>query len=218
MATDIGIYFTAGYPNLNSTLPILRGLSASKVNFIEVGVPFSDPLADGPVIQESSKMALENGITLSRIFDDLALFVKEEPQHPTLLLMGYLNSFLSYGMEKALVRCKEIGVSGLILPDMPYDYYNKHYKQLFLSKGVKPVFLISPDSEKTYIDELAKDDLAFIYVLSQNATTGKEVDFISNTKAYFEACKKLESKAPKYLGFGISSAKDVAEVAEYLLL
>ena len=143
MATDIGIYFTAGYPNLNSTLPILRGLSASKVNFIEVGVPFSDPLADGPVIQESSKMALENGITLSRIFDDLALFVKEEPQHPTLLLMGYLNSFLSYGMEKALVRCKEIGEKGLSSQVLPIDNKNNITKKWFLGRAVRPDFLFS---------------------------------------------------------------------------
>lgn len=216
MAKKLGIYFTAGYPQIDSTGEILEALSEAEVDFIEIGVPFSDPLADGPVIQESSKKALENGISLKKIFEQVADFVQKHPKHPRLLFMGYLNTFLSYGMESALSQAASMGIEGFILPDLPQEYYQKHYKELFSKYGIKPVFFISPSTTEARMQEVVAEEQAFIYVLSRSATTGKDFSEKGIDLAYFERCKALQTSTERFLGFGISTRKDMENYEDYV--
>lgn len=216
MAKKLGIYFTAGYPQLDSTGEILKGLTESGVDFIEIGVPFSDPLADGPVIQESSKKALENGISLKKIFEQVGEFVKEHPKHPRLLLMGYLNTFLSYGIEAALSQAASMGIEGFILPDLPQEYYQKHYKELFEKYGIKPVFFISPSTTTKRMQEVVAEEQAFIYVLSRSATTGRDFSEKGIDLSYFERIKALQTSTERFLGFGISTREDMEKYEDYV--
>ncbi|TXC78564.1 tryptophan synthase subunit alpha [Luteibaculum oceani] len=214
MKNKLGIYFTAGYPRPESTLEILHALADAKVKFIEVGIPFSDPLADGPVIQESSKQALELGVNLDKIFEDLKQFKLERTDHPDLYLMGYLNSVLSYGVENFLSQAQTAGVTGVILPDLPFNYYQKHYQALFNTYNIKPVFLISPASSSTYIEVLDQANLGFIYVLSSNATTGKKLS-LSDNEAFFKRLRAMDLKTETYLGFGIKSKEDITYASTF---
>lgn len=214
MTNKVGIYFTAGYPEPESTVEVLHALSDAEVGFIEVGIPFSDPLADGPVIQESSKQALALGVNVDKIFESLDQFAQERASHPDIYLMGYLNSVLSYGVEHFLEKAAKVGVSGLILPDLPFNYYLKHYQSLFEKHGIKPVFLISPASSDAYIKSLDEAGLGFIYVLSSNATTGKKIS-LSDNQEFFERVKSMGLKTDAYLGFGIKSKSDLQYASTY---
>ncbi|MGB0165382.1 MAG: tryptophan synthase subunit alpha [Luteibaculum sp.] len=213
--SKLGIYFTSGFPALDSTAEILEALCESEVDFIEVGVPFSDPLADGPVIQESSKKALENGINLSTILKELGDFTSKHKQVPQLYLMGYYNSFLQFGMEKLLKSCREKGVYGLIIPDLPVSYYKRNYQGLFEQYGIKPVFFVSPESTEEHLEEIAALNPGFVYVLSSNSTTGGNTTIDSSLESYYDRIKAWNCAAPKYLGFGIKSSQDVREAGKY---
>lgn len=199
----LSIYFSAGYPNLGDTLPILKKLQESGVDMVEIGLPFSDPLADGPTIQASSTKALENGMTTEVLFDQLAK-VREEIEIP-LLIMGYFNPMMQYGVEDFCKRCTEIGIDGLIIPDLPVDVYQENYKKTFEDHGLINVFLITPqtsDERVRYIDGISK---GFIYMVSSASTTGAMDAFGKEQQDYFDRIESMDLQTPKIVGFGISN-------------
>ncbi|WP_334124328.1 tryptophan synthase subunit alpha [Empedobacter brevis] len=201
----ITIYTTAGYPNLSDTPVILKELDQNNVDIIEVGIPYSDPLADGPTIQATSEKALANGMTLDVLFEQLNS-VKNEISAP-LVLMGYYNQVMTFGLEKFLQNCQESGVSGLILPDMPYEIYLAEHKSLFEKYDQKVTFLITPLTTEKRIKEINDATSGFVYIVSNSATTGATTsnyneDFLSDIKS-------LGLTKPHQIGFGISTKEDV---------
>lgn len=209
----LSVYFTAGYPELEDTVPVLRALEASGVDMIEIGLPFSDPLADGPTIQASSTRALENGMTTEKLFDQLTS-VRETVQIP-LLIMGYFNPILQFGIEKFCRKCKKIGIDGLIIPDLPVDVYHDKYSDIFEKYGLYNVFLITPqttDERVRYIDRISK---GFIYMVSSASTTGARHRFDQDQLAYFERISKLQLKTPQIVGFGISNHETFEQATKF---
>lgn len=209
----VNIYFTAGYPNLDSTIPIIRLLEKNGAGLIEIGMPFSDPLADGPVIQESSRIALENGMTTELLFEQLQNLrtLTEIP----VVLMGYLNPVLQYGIEKFLIRMESCGIDGLILPDLPPEVYETQYKSLFEKYNVFPIFLVTPQTKPDrliYLDSLSK---GFLYAVSSSSTTGGKAGFDENHIAYFERLASEKLKNPRMIGFGISNNESLETVFRY---
>ncbi len=201
----LSIYFTAGFPQLEDTVTILKQLEASGVDMIEVGLPFSDPLADGPTIQESSTQALKNGMTTDKLFDQL----KDIRQHikVPLIVMGYFNPMMQYGVERFCQRCQEVGIDGLIVPDLPVDVYHEQYQDLFQEYGLLNMFLITPqtpDARIRYIDEVSE---GFIYMVSSAATTGAQSSFGNTQEAYFKRIEAMNLNAKLLVGFGISNAE-----------
>ncbi len=195
------VYFTAGFPQLDDTRPMLAALQAGGVDMIEVGMPFSDPLADGEVIQQSSAVALRNGMTIDRLFAQLAN-VRSEIQVP-LVLMGYLNPVLQYGMQRFLESCRSCGIDGVILPDMPVEIYDSEYKLLFDTAEIYPVFLVTPRTPEPRILEIAAKSKGFLYVVSSATTTGATGTFSTEQKAALEKIAALELNIPLLTGFGI---------------
>lgn len=207
----ITIYTTAGFPNLTDTPTILKELDRNKVDIIEVGIPYSDPLADGPTIQATSEKALANGMTLDILFEQLNS-VKNEVTAP-IVLMGYYNQVMTFGLEKFLQNCKESGVSGLILPDMPYEIYLAQHKELFEKYDQKVTFLITPLTTEKRIKEINDATSGFVYIVSSSATTGATTsnyneDFLSNVK-------NLGLTKPHQIGFGISTKEDVEKAWKF---
>ena len=201
----ITIYTTAGYPNLNDTPTVIKELDNNKVDIIEVGIPYSDPLADGPTIQATSEKALANGMTLAILFEQLKA-VQNEISAP-IVLMGYYNQVMTFGLEKFLQNCQESGVSGLILPDMPYEIYLAQHKELFEKYDQKVTFLITPLTTEKRIKEINDATSGFVYIVSSSATTGStksnyNEDFLSNVKSF-------DLTKPHQIGFGISTKEDV---------
>ena len=201
----LSIYFTAGFPQLEDTVTILKQLEASGVDMIELGLPFSDPLADGPTIQESSTQALKNGMTTDKLFDQL----KDIRQHikVPLIVMGYFNPMMQYGVERFCQRCQEVGIDGLIVPDLPVDVYHEQYQDLFQEYGLLNMFLITPqtpDARIRYIDEVSE---GFIYMVSSAATTGAQSSFGNTQEAYFKRIEAMNLNAKLLVGFGISNAE-----------
>ncbi|TDL99300.1 MAG: tryptophan synthase subunit alpha [Flavobacteriaceae bacterium] len=199
----LAIYFTAGYPKLEDTTEILLALDQKKVDIIEVGIPYSDPLADGEVIQRTGSTALKNGMNLDLLFSQLAK-VKGKINAP-IVLMGYFNQFLQYGPEFFLKCCYDTGVSGLILPDMPLEVYQKKYKSLFEQYNQTHTFLISPQSGKERMLALAEASSGFVYIVSSAATTGAKSDIKDSQIQYFKTVQALNLDKPSLIGFGISS-------------
>lgn len=198
----LSIYFTAGYPKLDDTVTILQKLEASGVKMIEIGLPFSDPLADGPTIQASSTKALKNGMTTNVLFDQLK-DIRKTVSVP-LVIMGYFNPILQYGVEAFCAKCAEVGIDGLIIPDLPVDVYDEQYKAIFEKYGIINVFLITPQtSEKRilYIDSISK---GFIYMVSSASVTGSSSGFGEQQTDYFKRIAQMELKNPQVIGFGIS--------------
>jgi tryptophan synthase alpha chain len=199
----LSIYFTAGFPKLDDTQKILLELDKSAVDFIEVGLPFSDPLADGKTIQESSKIALDNGMNTKLLFKQLQS-VKDQIETP-LVIMGYFNPILQYGVEQFCKDCQEAGVSGCIIPDLPPEEYNELYKTTFRTYGLVNVFLItpqSPDERIRFIDEISD---SFIYMVSSNSITGARDKFSEEQMDYFERVSVMSLKSDLIVGFGISN-------------
>ncbi len=201
----LSIYFTAGFPELEDTVPILEELQAAGVDMIEIGLPFSDPLADGPVIQESSTRAIRNGMHTARLFEQLEK-VRETISIP-LILMGYFNPVLQYGVEAFCRKCAEIGIDGLILPDLPLDLYERDYKDIVEAHGLSMIFLISPQTSEERIRKIDLASDSFIYMVSSASTTGVQKDFGSGREAYFDRIASLELQHPQIVGFGISDAQ-----------
>ena len=198
-------YFSAGHPNLEDTVPILKKLQAAGVDMVEIGLPFSDPLADGPTIQESSTKALRNGMTTENLFSQLEN-IREHIDIP-LVLMGYFNPMMQYGIEKFCQRCEAIGIDGLIIPDLPVDVYHEEYKTLFDAHGLYNMFLITPQTPEErirYIDEVSN---GFIYMVSSASVTGAKNTFGQTQTDYFDRIAKMGLSTPTVVGFGISNAE-----------
>ncbi len=209
----LSIYFSAGHPNLEDTVPILKNLQAAGVDMIEIGLPFSDPLADGPTIQESSTQALRNGMTTNKLFSQLE-GIRGHIDIP-LVIMGYFNPMMQYGIEKFCQRCEAIGIDGLIIPDLPVDVYNDKYKSLFDQHGLYNMFLITPqtpDERIRYIDRVSN---GFIYMVSSAAVTGAQNTFGDTQTSYFKRIANMNLKTPTIVGFGISNAATYTAATNY---
>lgn len=209
----LSIYFSAGHPNLEDTVPILKNLQAAGVDMVEIGLPFSDPLADGPTIQDSSTKALHNGMTTEKLFSQLDK-IREYIDIP-LVLMGYFNPMMQYGIEKFCQRCEDIGIDGLIIPDLPVDVYHEQYKNLFDQHGLYNMFLITPqtpDERIRYIDQVSN---GFIYMVSSASVTGAKNTFGQTQTDYFNRIAKMELNTPTVVGFGISNAETYEAATTY---
>ena len=197
----LSIYFTAGYPSLNNTVKIIEDLENNGVDMIEIGLPFSDPLADGPTIQESSTAALKNGMTTEILFSQLK-DIRKTVSIP-LIIMGYFNPMLQYGVEAFCKKCQEIGIDGLILPDLPLDVYQEEYKEIFKKHGLLNVFLITPQTSDDRIHQIDNASNGFIYMVSSASVTGSKSGFGQEQESYFERINKMNLKNPQIVGFGI---------------
>ena len=209
----LNIYTTAGFPKLNDTIEVVKVLAASGVDMVEIGMPFSDPLADGPTIQDSSEIAIQNGITLDLIFEQIQE-IRKTVDIP-IMLMGYLNQVVKYGTEQFLSKAKAVGVDGLILPDLPLDIYLGEYKTLFETHNLKMSFLITPQTSENRIRLIAKESTAFLYVVSSFAITGSKSDIEDSQIDYFNYINNLELSVPKLIGFGISNAETFSKACAY---
>ena len=201
----LSIYFSAGHPELEDTVPILRALQDSGVDMVEIGLPFSDPLADGPTIQESSTLALRNGMSTEKLFQQLENI--RENIHIPLVLMGYFNPMIQYGIERFCQKCQAIGIDGLIIPDLPVDLYHLHYKELFDQYNLYNMFLISPQTSEERIRYIDSVSSGFIYMVSSASVTGAQSTFGNTQEAYFRRIAEMQLHTPQMVGFGISNAE-----------
>lgn len=209
----LNIYFTAGYPSRDDTVDIIIALQNSGADIIEIGAPYSDPLADGETIQMSSQTALKNGISLDLIFNQL----EEATDRITIpmVLMGYFNQFLQYGFEKLLGRMQKCKIEALIIPDLPEDYYEKHYKLLFEEKGIKICFLVSPETRDDRIRRLDSLSSGFLYVVAQSSTTGGTAQADTSQLDYFKKLNHMELNSPRLIGFGIHDRQSFKDACQY---
>lgn len=209
----LSIYFSAGYPNLNDTVQIIQDLEKSGVDLIEIGLPFSDPLADGPTIQASSTAALHNGMTTQILFDQLK-DIRKTVSIP-LIIMGYFNPMLQYGVEAFCQKCAEIGIDGLIIPDLPVDVYADEYKATFDKYGLINIFLITPQTSDERIRFIDSVSSGFIYMVSSASVTGSSAGFGSTQENYFKRIADLNLKNPQIVGFGINNAETFNQATQY---
>ena len=209
----LSVFFTAGFPSLNDTGTIALSLQQSGVDLIEIGIPFSDPIADGPVIQQSSKQAIDNGMTLKLLLEQVRELRKQV--HIPVILMGYLNPVMQYGMNKFFADAALAGVDGLILPDMPFDEYESVYRQSMEQAGLRNIFLISPTTSETRIRKIDQATDAFIYAVSSSSTTGAREGFQAEQVQYFERLKGMNLKNPFLIGFGISNTETFSTACTY---
>lgn len=200
----LSIYFTAGYPNLNDTKKVIQDLEKNGVDMIEIGLPFSDPLADGPTIQESSTTALKNGMNSELLFQQLK-DIRKSVSIP-LIIMGYFNPMFQYGMEAFCEKCEEIGIDGLIIPDLPLDVYQEEYEHIFKKHGLTNVFLITPQTSDARIRQIDEASDSFIYMVSSASTTGAKKGFGAEQQEYFDRIASLQLTNPQIVGFGISNS------------
>ncbi|WP_205503090.1 tryptophan synthase subunit alpha [Rufibacter psychrotolerans] len=198
----LNIYFTAGFPKLEDTVTILEELQAAGADLVEIGMPFSDPLADGPTIQASNQVALENGMSIRTLLAQLA-GVRERVTLP-IILMGYLNPVLQYGFERFCQDAAQVGVDGLILPDLPFAEYEEEYKPILERYGLSLIFLITPQTTDDRIRKIDALTDSFIYMVSSASTTGSQVQTNEAQQAYFAKVRQLGLKNPLLIGFGIS--------------
>ena len=212
-SNNLSIYFTAGFPRLHDTTKVIQELSNAKVDFIEVGLPYSDPLADGPTIQKSSQEALQNGINLDIVFDQL-LQIKGTNKTP-LVLMGYLNQLLKYGEEKFCQKVVDCGIDTLILPDLPMVEYENNYQSLFDSYGINHVFLITPQTTDERILKIDSYTKSFIYMVASSAITGAKGEISEEQIAYFKRIKSMNLKSKLIIGFGISDYQTFSKACEF---
>jgi tryptophan synthase alpha chain len=210
----LSVYFTAGYPTPDGTRQTILDLAAAGADLVEVGIPFSDPLADGPTIQASSHAALENGMSLEKLFAQLE-GIRIETEMP-LVLMGYLNPVLQFGVERFCEKCAEAGVDGVILPDLPLAFYEKNYHPFFEKHNLCPIFLITPQTSDERIRELDAASRGFLYAVSTASTTGGAGGFNEAQVAYFQRIAKLKLNNPVLVGFGISDKTAFDTVCQYL--
>jgi len=209
----LNIYFTAGYPALSDTARILVALDNSEVDIIEIGIPYSDPMADGPTIQASSAQALKNGMTLEILFQQV-LSVRLQI-NSAIILMGYYNQVLQYGPRKFFAKCKEVGVDGLILPDLPLQEYETEYKSLFEELDLGISFLITPQTPISRIQQIDALTRGFIYMVSSSSITGVAAGINESQLKYFERINELRLNNPKLIGFGISDHKSFSTACKF---
>lgn len=208
----LSIYFTAGFPHLDDTERILASLKAHGADMIEIGMPYSDPLADGPVIQKSSEKALENGMTIATLFDQLKKI--ENENHVPLILMGYLNPVLQYGFEKFCRDAKSVGVSGIILPDLPFTEYEREYSQIVKDCDLSFIFLITPETSEERIRKIDFISTGFIYAVSSSSITGTGTD-INAQENYFQRLQNMNLKNKILIGFGIRDHATFEQACKY---
>jgi len=209
----LSIYFTAGYPSLTDTVSIIEDLEKNGVDMIEIGLPFSDPLADGPTIQASSTQALKNGMTTQVLFEQLK-DIRKTVSIP-LIIMGYFNPMLQYGVEAFCKKCQDIGVDGLIIPDLPVDVYKEEYQAIFEKYGLINVFLITPQTSVERINFIDSVSDGFIYMVSSASVTGSNSGFADEQTNYFKRISDMNLKNPQVIGFGISDNKTFTQATTY---
>ena len=209
----LSIYFSAGHPNLNDTITIIKNLQDSGVDMIEIGLPFSDPLADGPTIQKSSTKALKNGMTTEKLFNQLD-GIRKEIDIP-LIIMGYLNPIMQYGIEKFCKQCMSIGIDGLIIPDLPVEVFNETYKSIFSNHGLYNMFLITPQTPTSRIKLIDDVSNGFIYMVSSSSVTGEKNTINTVQTSYFKRIKSMNLKNPTIVGFGISNFETFNKAVSY---
>lgn len=209
----LSIYFTAGFPKLNDTVSIIQELEKNNVDMIEIGLPFSDPLADGPIIQESSTIAIENGMTTSLLFEQLKE-IRKTVQIP-LIIMGYFNPMLQFGMEKFCQKCAEVGIDGLIIPDLPLQFYETEYKAIFEKYNLKNIFLITPQTSLERMLQIDGISDSFIYMVSSAAVTGSQSGFGTEQLEYFKRIAKMKLKNQQIIGFGIKDLTTLNQATEF---
>ena len=207
------VYFTAGYPNLEDTVPIILELEKNGVDLIEIGMPFSDPLADGPTIQQSSEIAIRNGMTIPKLFEQLQ-DIRRHTQIP-LVLMGYLNPVMQYGVERFCQKAREVGIDGLILPDLPLADYVREYKHTFEANDLSKIFLVTPQTPEGRIREIDAHTNGFLYLVSSAAVTGGTTGQAVANTAYFQRVRQMGLRNPGIIGFGIHNQATFAEACNH---
>ena len=209
----LNLYFTAGFPNITDTRTVLQGLQDAGVDIVEIGMPYSDPVADGETIQQSNQTALENGMSLRVLFEQLAGF-RDDIQVPV-LLMGYINPVLQFGVENFCRMCREVGVDGVILPDLPMDLFVSDYKDVFDEYGILNIFLITPQTSDDRIRLIDTVSDGFIYMVSSASTTGSVSGISDGMRAYFERIAAMNLRNPRLVGFGINNRESFDAVSEF---
>ncbi|SFN80641.1 tryptophan synthase subunit alpha [Salegentibacter flavus] len=209
----LSIYFTAGYPEPEDTVSIIKDLEKNGIDFIEIGLPFSDPLADGPTIQESSGVALKNGMTTKKLFQQLE-GIREEVEIP-LIIMGYFNPILQFGVEAFCQSCAAVGIDGLIIPDLPVEEYNEKYREIFEKYGLSNIFLITPQTSEERIRFIDSVSEGFIYMVSTASVTGSTKGFTKETRDYFRRISEMKLRNPQIVGFGISDKETYGQATEF---
>lgn len=209
----LSIYITAGYPELDDTTRLLKVLQEHGADMVEIGIPFSDPLADGPVIQHSSQLALQNGMSLDLLFRQLE-GIREHVSMP-LILMGYLNPVLQMGMEVFLSRCRDTGIDGVIIPDLPPDEYEQHYRDMFRHFGIYHSLLITPHTGEERIRQIATLSDGFLYMVAASSTTGARDSVGEQQRQYFQRLKEMSLPVPGLIGFGISNRETFETACKY---
>ncbi len=209
----LSVFYTAGFPKLDDTNKIATSLEKGGADLVEIGIPFSDPVADGPTIQQSNKVALDNGISLALILKQVKE-IRKSVKLP-IILMGYLNPVMQYGIEKFAKDASDAGVDGVILPDMPLAEYERDYKKVFEDAGLLLTFLISPTTSDERIRKIDSISKGFIYAVSASSTTGAKSGFAPEQTQYFERLKKMKLKNPFLIGFGISNKETFVQASEY---
>jgi tryptophan synthase alpha chain len=209
----LSIYYTAGYPELGDTVAIAEALEKAGADMLEIGFPYSDPVADGPVIQASSKQSLDSGMDLNLLFEQL----KELRKNVTIpvLLMGYVNPVLQYGVENFCKACAAVGVDGCIVPDLPMYEYEEFYQDIFTENGLSNIFLVTPQTSVERIHKIDGLSNGFIYLLSSSATTGQNLSVSDVTETYFSRIAAMELENPTMIGFGISSKETFDKACKY---
>lgn len=207
----LSIYFTAGFPLLNDTCEVIRELQANGIDLIEIGIPFSDPMADGPTIQNSGTIALQNGMTLKVLFDQLK-DIRKDVTIP-LIMMGYLNPVMQYGFENFCKQCAETGIDGVIIPDLPFNDYINEYKPVADKYDIKVIMLITPETSDERVRLIDNHTDGFIYMVSSASTTGAQQSFDDKKQDYFRRINSMGLKNPRLIGFGISN-KATLEAAQ----
>ena len=209
----LSIYFTAGYPNVDDTVTIIENLEKSGVDMIEIGLPFSDPLADVPTIQASSTQALKNGMTSELLFEQLK-DIRKSVNIP-LIIMGYFNPMFQYGIEAFCKKCEEVGIDGLIIPDLPVDVYHSDYKSIFENYGLINVLLITPQTSEERIRYIDSVSNGFIYMVSSASVTGGNSGFGDEQTNYFKRIADMKLSNPQIVGFGISNNETFTQATQY---
>lgn len=209
----LNVYFTAGFPHLNDTVKVLTALQDGGADLVEIGMPYSDPVADGETIQKSNDQALENGMTVKILFDQLK-DIRETITVPV-LLMGYINPVLQYGIENFCRKCAEVGVDGLILPDMPMDVYLNEYKSIFDSYGILNIFLVTPQTSEKRIRQIDEVSEGFIYTVSSASVTGSNSGVSDDMELYFNRLNSMNLKNPRLIGFGIKDHATFKKASDY---
>lgn len=213
----LNVYCTAGYPQLNNTVEVMKYLQSNGADLIELGMPYSDPLADGPVIQASSTKALQNGMTISKLFEQLKDFRSPSGDggiHVPVVLMGYLNPLLQYGFENFCAKAEEVGIDGLIIPDIPMYEYENEYKEIIKKYNLDFIFLVTPETSEQRIKKLDELSSGFLYAVSSSSITGSDKDF-SAVENYLKRLKEMRLKNPILVGFGIKDRQTFQMACKY---